>query len=414
MFLVVLVVIAFNYMDRGTLSVAMPMIRGDLKINAFEAGVILSAFSWSYALMQLPGGWLVDRLGPRSMITGMVVAWGAVQAATALAFSVGPLIALRVALGIAEGPGYTAGARLIANWLPPEDRGRGATILDTGSPLGIAIGGLLVGLLIGAFGSWRPAFVIVGVLTFLLSIFTWRFLRDYPSQHAGVSPAELAYIEAHRKAEVAEEQVIPQRRNFFRFLRFRSFWAVCLGSASYSIVNGGLLTWGPSYLVSSRHLHIALAGVTILIIFGVGVIGELIGGQICDRWRHAGAGANQVYRTLFTIAGVLAAIGLVAVAYVPSAVAAVALLSAVLFFLRWTGLYWAVPSMLTDQHNVGLLGGIMNFTANILGGLLTPIVVGAVVQQTGSFFLPLIGAAVCSVCFVIFSLLIDYEHKIPV
>ena len=120
-----LAIVTINYVDRGSISVALPLVNRDLGINPAEAGFILSAFFWTYTLMQVPGGWLADRVNPRRMITGTTVGWGVVQAATGLITSGNILLALRLLLGIFEGPIYPAGGKLNAMWMPARDRGGG-------------------------------------------------------------------------------------------------------------------------------------------------------------------------------------------------------------------------------------------------------------------------------------------------
>ena len=172
-FLLILFLVSVNYVDRASLSVAMPIIGKEFAIGPAMQGVIFSAFFWTYALMQVPGGWLSDRYGPRVVIAGAATLWGAFQALGALATSAGGLLLARIGLGFAEGPTFPAGSKLNAVWLPPRERGRGAVLIDGGAPLGTAFGGLIIASLIGLFGSWRIAFVVAGVGTMLIGLFAY-------------------------------------------------------------------------------------------------------------------------------------------------------------------------------------------------------------------------------------------------
>src|SRR4051812_8936023 len=147
-FVLLLGAVALNYIDRGSVSVALPLITKDLHISKETTGFILSAFFWTYALMQIPGGWLADRIKPRAVVSGSCIGWGVAQGLTAVATNVPSLLAFRLLLGAAEGPVCPAGGKLNAIWLAARERGRGAVLLDGGAPLGAALGGILVAWLI--------------------------------------------------------------------------------------------------------------------------------------------------------------------------------------------------------------------------------------------------------------------------
>lgn len=171
------------------------------------------------------------------------------------------------------------------------------------------------------------------------------------------------------------------RTGLLPYLKYRSFWAMCLGWMGFNGVFYGLLTWGPLYLSESKGFDIATIGWSTLVIFGAGFVGELIGGWTSDRWKAKGAGANTVMRTMMGVAGIAVVSGLLGVVLVPDAMTAVALLSVVLFFLRWAGLYWSLPSVLAGRANAGVVGGAMNLSGNI-AGMITPIAVGFIVGAT--------------------------------
>ena len=139
-FLLILLIVAINYVDRASLSVAMPTISQEFGIDAAAQGIILSSFFWTYAPMQIPGGWLADKYGPRRIIAGAAILWGAFQVLGDLATGWVGLLLARLGLGLAEGPTFPAGGKLNAVWLPAKERGRGAVLIDGGAPLGTALG----------------------------------------------------------------------------------------------------------------------------------------------------------------------------------------------------------------------------------------------------------------------------------
>ncbi|MFF3842627.1 MFS transporter [Streptomyces sp. NPDC001930] len=362
--------------------------------------------------MQIPSGWLADRFGPRKMVSGACIGWGVAQAATAAATGAGSLLGYRLFLGAVEAPVMPAGGKLNAQWLPAEERGRGAVLLDGGAPLGAALGGVIISALIAWTGSWRISFVVAGILTVLIGLYAAWYIRDTPREHPGVNEAEAAYIE---RAHAEEDAAGPadERTGLRPYLKYRSFWAMCLGWMGFNGVFYGLLTWGPLYLSETKGFDIKTIGWSTLVIFGAGFVGELAGGWLSDRLKAAGKGANQVMRSMMGIAGTAVVAGLLGVVLVPDATTAVTLLSVVMFFLRWAGLYWALPSTLAGRANAGVVGGAMNLSGNI-AGIVTPIAVGFIVGGTGSYTWALLYFVGAGVLFTVSSLVLDYSRRLAV
>ncbi|MFF1737415.1 MFS transporter, partial [Streptomyces sp. NPDC058247] len=307
-------------------------------------------------------------------------------------------------------PVMPAGGKLNANWLPAKERGRGAVLMDGGAPLGSALGGIAISGLIAWTGSWRISFVVAGVLTAAIGFFALWFLRDTPRAHRRVNAAEADYIERAHAAEDATAGT-DRRARLGAYLKYRSFWGMCLGWMGFNGVFYGILTWGPLYLSETKGFDIKTIGWSTLAIFGAGFVGELTGGWISDRWQATGAGANRVMRTLMGIAGAAVVAGLLGVVLVPDALTAVALLSVVLFFLRWAGLYWSLPTILGGRANAGVVGAAMNLSGNI-AGIVTPIAVGFIVGGTGSYTWALLYFVGAGVLFTVSSLVIDYSRRL--
>lgn len=391
----------------------MPLITKQLHISTQATGITLSAFFWSYAVMQIPGGWLVDRFGPRLMAAVSCSGWGIAQALTAASFGIGGLLSFRLLLGAAEAPIYPAGGKLNATWMTRAERGRGASLLDGGAPLGTALGGVGISWLIGLTGGWRPAFIVAGVLTVLVGLFAARYIRNSPRAHPGANTAEAAFIETSHAREDRENPEPEERVSLLQYARFRSFWTMCLGWFGFNGVFYGLLTWGPLYLSETKHFNIAAIGYSTLVIFGAGFVGELTGGWLADRWRARGTSPNVVLRTLLGIAGIFVVLSLLGVTLVPNAAIAVAFLSLVLFFLRWAGVYWSVPSILAGRNNSGIVGSAMNLWGNI-AGIVSPIIVGFIVGATGSYTGALLFFVGCGALFTVCNVTLDYSRRLPV
>ena len=410
-FLLMLMLVTINYVDRASISVAMPIIGKEFRLEPATEGFILSSFFITYALMQVPGGMLADRFKPRIVIVAATVGWGFFQAIAAIATNASVLVLTRLGLGASEAPIYPAGGKLNAIWMTSNERARGATLLDGGAPLGAALGSLIIAGLIAQFDSWRVSFVVAGIGTMLCGLFAWWYIRNHPADHPSINGAEVEFI---AKAHAHEDSLSPASSGGLAgYFRYRSFWCMCLGWMFFNAVWYGLLTWMPSYLAAVHGLDIKQLGGSLFVMFFAGFVGELVGGQIGDRWRAGGGAPNLVFRILFGVAALVATLSIFGVAYVRDPIAVVALLSSTLFFLRWCGMYWAIPSILASRARSGFLGGCMNLGGNI-AGVLVPVIVGFIVQWTGSYFLALMFFALSGVALLVCSTLIDYSRKLPV
>jgi len=416
LFLLLLVLVSVNYIDRGSISVALPIIQKEFNMGPELVGLLLSAFFWTYALMQVPVGWLIDRFGPRKVVTASCIGWGAATAASGMAGGFLSMFIARMGIGVTEAGVMPAGGKLNALWMHSKERGRGATILDAGAPLGAGVGGILITWLISSAGGWRPAFVIAGILTVVLGLVIWWYVRDNPRQHRAVNDAEAEYIEASHRAEdeAAQAQgVNTNRRGLLPYLKYRSFWAMCFGWFGFNGVFYGLLTWGPLFLSQAKHFDLKTIGWSTFVIFGAGFVGEIIGGSLADKLRERGYDTNVVMRSLLGFSALVVTLGLVGVTVVGDPITAVVLLSVVLFFLRWVGLFWAVPATLGGRANAGVLGGAMNLSGNI-AGMITPIVVGFIVGATGGYTWALLYFVASAIIMGVSVLVLDYSKRLAV
>lgn len=394
-FAVVFVLVVVNLMDRTALSIAMPTIAREFDLTPTMQGVLLSGFFWSYAALQVPGGWLIDRYGPRALIAGATVLWGLFQSLAALTTGGISLLVTRVGLGAAEAPLFPAGAKLNAHWLSPTERGRGAVLMDSGSPLGAAIGGAVIAFLIVTFESWRLAFLAAGLATLGLGVVAWLVLRDDPARHPGVNEAERAHIAA---AAGATREAPPR-------IAVRSMVGLLLGRMSWAMINFGLLTWGPSYLAQGRGFDLKQMGSATFVIFLSGMAGSLFAGFAADALFARGWSRTVVYKGMLGLSGLAVFLAFVALPAVADPVGAVAILSVTLFFLYWGSLYWSLPTLLAPRERIGFVGGLMNF-AGSASGIAVPILTGLILQVTGAYLAVLLFFAACALLYVVGTLLI--------
>jgi ACS family D-galactonate transporter-like MFS transporter len=402
-FAIVFVLVVFNLIDRTALSIAMPTISREFELSPTMQGVVLSSFFWTYALLQVPGGWLIDRYGPRRLIAGATIGWGIFQSLAAVATGGVSLVLTRLGLGIAEAPLFPAGAKLNAIWLSPQERGRGAVFMDSGSPLGAAFGGAIIAFLILLFESWRLAFLAAGLATIAVGLLAWYYLRDDPAAHPGVNEAERVHIMARAEgaapAEVAPERIAP-----------RSLFGLLVGRMSWAMINFGLLTWGPSYLAQARGFDLKQMGYATFVIFMAGMAGSLFAGFLADWLFARGWTRAVVYRAMLGLSGFAIFATFVALPQVADPIGAVALLSVTLFFVYWGSLYWSLPPLLAPCDKVGLLGGTMNF-AGSSSGIAVPIITGLILQATGAYVAVLMFFAGCALLYVVGTMLIAFPSR---
>jgi sugar phosphate permease len=363
-----------NYLDRATLAVANEYIRADLGLTLGQMGVLLSAFSWSYAICQLPVGALVDRVGPRWLLGAGLVVWSLAQAAGGLVSTFGWFLVVRIALGIGEAPQFPAAARVVSNWFPARSRGTPTGIFNSASPLGVALAPLCLPPLIEAT-SWHWAFFVTGALGIVAAVVWIAVYRD--PVRSQLDAAEREYLEIDAAAQPAPGGGFAAWRALFRH---RTTWGMMLGFSGSVYLNWVFLTWLPGYLRTERHMELAQAGIAASIPFLCGFAGALVAGWASDRVaRHA---ASPVAGRRNAV--VVATLGMVAftipAALVESNAAAVACIAVVIFLANASSACaWSLATVAAPPSRVASLGALQNF-GGFLGGALAPILTGYIAQ----------------------------------
>lgn len=412
------VIVVLNFVDRSALPIALPYMKTDLGLSSDQAGWILGAFFWTYLIMQVPSGFLLDRVGPRRVIGAAGIIWGVFQILIGLVTSSWLLFVARLGLGAGEAPMFPAGAKLNSSWLASVERARGATFIDAAAPLGAALGGLVTTALIGVFGSWRWAFVITGIVTIAMTIVYCIYLRDTPEEHPGVNEAELEHIRAGQRdpddahaapVGVVHEDPSPKAG---QYLRSRSFWSFMAGRLGWALVWWGIISWVPSYLVNTLHFDLARLGWGTALIYGVGFVGEVLSGVISDAARARFGFGNGVMKIILGVSGLIAAAAVLCLPLVDNGYLALTLLSIAVFFILFGGLYWAIPAWLAPAGQVGLVGGVMN-VASAVGGGFAPVVMGYAIQASGgSYSGAFVFLGCCALLYVAGSLGIDFSRPL--
>ncbi|GLU31022.1 MFS transporter [Trinickia caryophylli] len=391
-----------NYLDRTVLGIAAPQLTKELGIGAAVMGIMFSAFSWTYAASQIPGGIFLDRFGSKLTYYLAMTFWSLFTLAQGLVHNIGSLLACRLGLGISESPCFPTNSRVVATWFPQRERAIATGTYTVGEYIGLACFSPLLFALMGAYG-WRTLFFVVGVAGVLFGV-VWWFLYREPREHPHANAAEIEYIEAGGglTRDDAAQARGPSRfswRTVGQLLKHRQLTGICLGQFAGNSTLVFFLTWFPTYLATERHMGWLKIGFFAILPFIAASVGVMFGGWLSDSLLRRGKSAN-VARKLPIIAGLLLASTIILANYVKSDTVVIAIMSLAFFAQGMAALGWTLVSDIAPEGLLGLTGGIFNFAAN-LAGIVTPLVIGFIVAATGSFvgalvfigIIALIGAA---------------------
>jgi sugar phosphate permease len=393
-----------NYLDRATLAVANPLIRQELGLNVAAMGLLLSAFLWSYAFSQLPAGLLVDRLGPRRLLTVGLTIWSLAQAAAGLVTSFSVFIIARVALGIGESPQFTSATRVVRDWFNVRERGLPIGIVATSPFIGQAIAPpLLTGLML-TFG-WRWMFVIMGAAGLVVAAVWFTFFRE--PRELDLSPQERNHLTEGDLTTPLDPISFAHWRQLFAF---RSIWGLMLGCFGIGYISWLYGAWLPGYLEIERHMSIRSTGFVAAIPFALSILGAAGGGWWAD-WLLAKGFSPVNSRKIPLVIGVTgAAVFTICAAEASGNFVAVACVTlAMMFGALCAGLFWSLASVIVPGNCTASAGSMANF-GGYLGGALVPVITGFIVQATGSFTPALLlGGAIGLVSSLCYLLLIRNE-----
>ena len=350
-----------NYLDRAILSVALPVIAADLHLGPAAKGVLLSAFFWSYAVMQLPMGWAADRYRLRWLYAGCFTLWSLSCGFTGYVGSLGVLLFMRVLLGIGESIYVPGGVKIVSLAFSIQDRGLALGLMNCGTRAGLAFGGPLIAWLVTSFG-WQRSFIILGFGS-LFWLVPW--LMAYPGNDGSTKTTAPTI----RKTLGAVD---------------RNLLGLCLGHIAFSYYWYLFVTWLPDYLVESRQMSLQRAGMYITIPFMVFALSEPLGGWIADRL-IAGGRSESTARKLVITVGFLTSGMLLVAGRVADDKTAVMLIGAASLVGLATGNLYALLASVAPEGAVGTWMGMLNAAGNI-SGIVAPIVTGLLVSRSGSYY----------------------------
>ena len=370
-----------SYIDRVNIAVAGPLIRHEMGLSTVQLGLVFSAFAYPYAAMQIIGGWLADKFGPKLVLTLLSLLWGAATLATGFAGGVMMLVLMRFLLGVGEGGAFPTATRAFTYWMPVSERGFAQGVTHSFARLGGAVTPPLV-LAVVIAGGWRDAFILLGIASLVWTALYMRVFTNSPEQNRRITPEETAEIGYRRgDCDRAKRALTPWRK------LIRRMWLVTFVDFCYGWLLWVYLTWLPSYLKESRGFdlkHLALFTALPLL---AGVVGDTLGGVVSDRlfkW----TGRLRFARCAVLVTGMGGSLAfLVPMISTSNPIHAVIFLSGSFFFLEITNpVLWTLPLDIAGKY-AGTAGGMMN-TGFGIAGMVSPVVFGYLIMRTGSYDLP--------------------------
>ena len=403
--------VIINYFDRTNIAVAGVSLSKEFHLSNVQFGFIASAYLWTYALIQIPIGALLDKIGVKWMTRIGTILWSLATFMTAIVSGYGLIILSRLILGIAEAPVFPAASKATGYWFPMQERGLATSAFDASAKFSNVIGVPFVALIVSLYG-WRGAFWATGILSVLYGIIFWIFYRD-PSQSKRISPEERTYI---KEGGAQADNVAPANilASLGYLLRQPKIWGMALGFAAYGYTFYLFLTWLPSYIQKQLHVSILNSAGLVAIIWGVATITDIaIGGWLVDYLIKRGNDPTRVRKTIFII-GMLMGIAIIGAAFTTSIPLIVMWLSISLGGLAFAApVGWSIPSLIAPRGTVGVVGAIMNFFNNV-AGIIAPLVAGFVLDTTKSFVLNFIIAAIILVLGILcYLLLLGKIEQLP-
>lgn len=373
-----------NYLDRSVMGVAKPSLVAELHISPEVMGLIFSAFSWTYAIAQIPGGYVIDRLGTRLTYALSLGLWSAMTALHGLATGVVGLVSARLALGLAEAPCFPANSRVLATWFPQQERAKATGVYTVGEYIGLGLLIPVLGWMLATYG-WRSLFFAVGALGIIFAVIFHRLYRE-PSE-SGANRQELDLIAAGGGFSGKTQSLDFSWARVRQLITTRQIAGASIGQFCSNSTLVFFLTWFPSYLAEERGMTFIKSGWLVSLPYIGASLGVLLGGWWSD-WLIRVTGSATIGRKVPIITGLLLCSSMVSANFLHSNNAVIAVMSVAFFGQGLAGLGWTLLSDVAPQQMMGLTGGLFNFFTN-LAGIVTPLVVGFVVGATGSFYFAL-------------------------
>jgi sugar phosphate permease len=388
-----------NYLDRANLAIAAPGMIHDLGLTRTQIGLLGTVFAWTYAVMQLPAGWIIDRFGAKRAYAVGMIWWSVATWLTGVVGSISGLIVMRALLAVGEAPCWPTSAKITAAWFPAKERGFATGIWDSSSKWGPALAPAALVALMIAFG-WRSLFHVTGAIGVVFAVL-FLFLYRNPMQSKRLSREEFAYIEEGGGGHERSLTSAPIR--WRALFASRSVWGMIFGYFCAIWLWNIFLVFLPLYLLDRFHISFAQLGIYASIPWIGGAVGEIVAGWVAKKLVDRGVASPMVAKRILIVAGSLgAAVCAIALPFVSTIDATVALMTAGLACIAATiGNAWALAADIAPSSMVASVSAIQNF-GGYFGGAFSPVVAGFIVDRTGSYSLAFMMGGAIAGCAALF------------
>ena len=394
-----------NYIDRGSLAIANTTIRADLHISATRMGILLSVFSLSYAICQLPVGALLDRFGERVVLGSGILLWSLTQMATGLVGGFLSFVTARIGLAAGESPFVISAVKAVHDWFDVRQRATPMGIVNASTTMGQAIAPPILTVAMLTFG-WRRMFMLIGVPGVLLAIVWFVFYRD--RKDVWLQEGEHSHI------ETVEVDHKPSNLSFAQWLglfRLRTVWGMMLGFGGINYTVWLYMSWMPNYLEAEHRISIATTGAIAIIPFAMGAAGMFISGVIADFLIRRGVTPIQSHKSLLYTGMICSALCTILVPSISTATGAAFGIGSALFFIYLAGNSgWSLVQCMAPAGVVASVGAIQNFGSFVCASF-APVVTGWLLDRTHSFNLPLF---ICAAVAILGALIYFFVVKDPI
>ena len=373
-------------MDRSNISVAATSLSKDFNLSSVQLGLIFSAFGWTYVALQIPGGLLTDRYGPRLLYSISLAGWSLVTLLQGFVNGFATLFGLRLATGALEAPSYPINNHVVTGWFPENERASAIAVYTSGQFIGLAFLTPVMAA-IQYYLEWRGLFIITGSVGIIWGLLWYLFYRD-PSEHKLVSQGELDHIEKgggiirFRPENKSSDTPAFTWINLKEVFSHRKLWGIYLGQFAITSSLWFFLTWFPTYLVGYRGFNFIKTGFLASIPFLAAFAGILLSGFLSDFLVKKKI-PPTVARKAPVITGLLLSASIIGANYVNSPALIILFMAIAFFGNGMASITWVFVSLLAPRNLIGITGGAFNFIGN-LSSVFVPFIIGYLVRK-GNF-----------------------------
>jgi ACS family D-galactonate transporter-like MFS transporter len=387
------VIVVINYLDRSNISIVGPQLSQALNLTPVKLGVVLSGFGWTYVALQIPCGWLVDRVHPRYLYGCILGLWSLATLSLGLATGFMGLMFLRLAVGGFEAPSYPINNRVVTTWFGEDERAGAIAVYTSGQYVGLGFLTPLLSWIELSYG-WRTVFAVTGAVGFAWALVWYVLYRD-PAEFRGVNQAEIDHIAARGGIPDLSQRIGRQKRtlawaDWKIVLGNRRLWGVYLGQFGINATQWFFLTWFPTYMVTYRHVSFAKSGLLEALPFLGAFAGVLLGGFVSDGLLRKGCSLT-VARKVPIIVGMLLSSSIVVANYVSDPLSISVCLTVAFFGCGFGSITWSLVSAMAPERLIGLTSGVFNFAGN-LAAVIVPLSIGFLIKGN-DFTRPLIAVS---------------------